>query len=128
MNYDSSIWEGESNYTEWGLNFSPQEGVIIKNYLQALSFKACQIGVVGPSGYFPSAEEIVKLGDVRYQLTTSENEQLEVRISHYIEDQSLTGYNYDRYGLPVLEIIATPSEWDKCKKLGENVLATLHVP
>lgn len=128
MNYDPSIWEDKSNYTEWGLNFSPQVGVIIKNYLQALQFKVCQIGVIGPSGYFPSAEEIVQLGNIRYQLTTSENEQFGVRIGHYIEDQSLSGYNYDRYGLPVLEIIATPSEWDECKKLGENVLSTLHVP
>ena len=127
MNYDPSVWEDKSNYAEWGLNFSTQAGIIVKNYLQSLS-KVCQIGVIGPSGYFPLAEEIVQLGDVRYQLTTSDNEQFEVRTGHYIEDQSLIGYNYDRYGFPVLEIIAPPSEWDECKKLGENVLATLHVP
>lgn len=128
MNYDPLIWEDKSNYGEWGLNLSTRTGVIIKNYLQALHFKECQIGVIGPSGYFPSPDEVVHVGNVRYQLTISEDEQFGVRVGHYIEDQSLTKYDYNRYGLPVLQILATPSGWNECKTMGETVLFTLHVP
>jgi len=125
MNYDASIWEDRSNYTEWGANLNPVPGALIQNYLQAVQFKSCQIGVIGPSGYFPPTEEVVELGDVRYQLSTSENQERGVRIAHYIEDHSLTRYNYDQYGLPVLEIAANPAEWNECKTLGEGVLSTL---
>jgi hypothetical protein len=128
MNYDPSIWGDRSNYQDWGLNFNPRAGVIIKNYLQALQFEECHIGVVGPSGYFPVADEIVLLGKVRYQLTTSESPQSATKTGHYIEDQFLTNYDYDRYGLPVLEIGAALSKWDQCKKMGENILSTLRVP
>jgi hypothetical protein len=128
MNYDPSIWVDKSNYTEWGENQKPIEGIIIENYLQALNLKLCQIGMVGPSGFFPSPEKIIRLGNVRFQFSTLENNEFGVKIGHYIEDQSLANYNYDRYGLPVMQITAKPSEWEECRALGEEVLATLYVP
>lgn len=124
MNYDPSIWEDKSNYAEWGKDLSPVPGTIIDNHLQALELQRCQIGVIGPSGNFPTPDEIISLGNVKYQLTISEDNDLGVKRAHYIEDQSLISYNYD-HGLPVMEIVSNTSEWDECKMLGEEVLATL---
>ena len=87
----------------------------------------CQLEEVGPSGNFPIPDEILQLGDIRYQVTVSDKTPPGLITALYIEDQSLNGYDYS-LGVAVVMLQAKPSEWDECKTLGEMVLSTLHVP
>jgi len=118
MNYDTYLWKDESRYTD---------PVYMANYIRAQSIETCTLGVQGPSGFYPTPEEIVHLGDVKYQIVTEENLLPGSVIAYYFEANSLSGYNYE-IGLPVLVIQANQSEWNECKTLAENVLSTLHAP
>ena len=115
LEYDPSLWKDESQYT------NPDKRV---NYLQAKELGTCTLAEGGGSGFFPTPDQIVDLGGVRYQVTMLQDTPPDRTVGHYIEDQTLTGYRY-QLGLPVLEISARPSEWDQCKLLAEKVLATL---
>lgn len=111
MDYDTSVWK-----------------MVKVNFLQALSFETCQLGEIGPSGNFPIPDEIIQLGNVRYQVTVSDKTPPGLMTALYIEDRSLKdGYNYD-LGVAVVMLQAKPSEWNECKTLGEMVLSTLRVP
>jgi hypothetical protein len=127
INYDPSIWVDKSNYTEWGENRQPSEGVVIENYLQAKGLTSCRIGVQGPTGFQQVTPEYIRLGDIRYEVITFTNSSNGFVGSYYIEDRSLGEYNYAP-GLPILGVAAIPSEWKECKTLAEKVLSTLHVP
>ncbi len=120
MNYDTSVWKDESHYTD--PNF-------MVNYLQARSLKMCRITIQGPSGLYPNPpDEFVYLGNVKYQVTTLKDSPSGLMTTIYIEDQSLSGYDYVLKGLPVPVVQASPTEWKECKNLAEKVLSTLHSP
>ncbi len=110
MNYDTSKWKR-----------------VDVGFLQSLVLEKCQLEEVGPSGNFPIPDEILQLGDIRYQVTVSDKTPPGLITALYIEDQSLNGYDYS-LGVAVVMLQAKPSEWDECKTLGEMVLSTLHVP
>ena len=97
------------------------------NFVQVLSLEICQLGEIGPSDNFPTPDEILQLGNIRYQVTVSDNTPPGLITARYIEDQSLNGFDYSS-GVAVLLLQAKPSEWNECKTLGERVLSTLHVP
>jgi hypothetical protein len=119
LNYDSSIWSDESEYTNTNR---------MVNYLQARSLETCHIGPQGASGNFPSPDEIVFLGNIRYQVTTFKDLPPGSTTSYYINTNSLAEYNYEGIGAIVLTISASPVEWDACKILAEKILATLQFP
>jgi hypothetical protein len=110
MNYDTSLWKS-----------------VTIGSLQALVLNECQLVEIGPSGNFPPDTEPVRLGDVEYLFSFSEISTPGMTSGLYIENQSVDGYDYD-LGLPVLMILASQSEWDQCRTLGEAVLSTLRVP
>ncbi len=110
MNYDTVIWK-----------------MMDVNFIQVLKLETCQLGEIGPSGNFPTPDEILQLGDVRYQVTVSDKTPPGLITARYIEDQSIKDYDYN-LGVAVVMLQAKPSEWDKCKTLGEMVLSTLHIP
>lgn len=118
MSYDSSVWIDESRYTDYKF---------MVNYLQASNLKTCQIGMVGPSGNFPADAKPVWVGTVEYFYSPFEDSPPGLTGALYIENQSISNFDYT-YGLPVLMITASKSEWDRCKTLGEAVLSTLRVP
>ena len=124
MNYDPMVWKDESHYESQRL----MPVYFISNYLQSLNLESCVIGPQGPIGDFPLTPETVQLGRVRYHVVTFTTEMPEDSVNaYYIEDQSLPDFNYEN-GTAVLSVRANPSEWDRCKALAEEVLATLHAP
>jgi hypothetical protein len=129
MRYDPLLWIDKSNYMEWGENQQPVAGVIIENYIQAQELETCIIGVQGPTDFngTPPVFVPVRLGDIRYSVIFWGETQQGDMSAWYIEDQSLHGYDYAP-GLPILGVYANLSEWEECKALAEEVLATLHVP
>ena len=129
MDYDPSKWVDKSNYAEWGENQNPVEGIIIENYLQAQQLNTCVVGVQGPTDFNATPPVLVpiQLGEVRYSYLFWGQTQQSDTSAWYIEDQSLDDYDYVP-GLAIGGVYANPSEWDKCKVLAEEVLATLHVP
>jgi len=110
INYDASEWR-----------------LVSKGSLQALSLETCQLVEIGPSGNFPPDTIPIRLGNIEYLFSFSEISTPGMTAGLYIENQSVDGYDYD-LGLPVLMILASQSEWDQCKTLGEAVLSTLRIP
>ena len=121
MNYDPSVWKDESQYSDT-LSMSTY---FITNYLQALQLDSCKIRQQGPMGDIPAAPQVIQLGTVRYEVVTLRNSPDSVLV-YYIENQSLTELNYD-HGTAVLAVEASQAEWVECRKIAEEVLATLHV-
>lgn len=121
MKYDSSQWDDKSEYLD--------KSVII-NYLQAKELPTCRLGIQGPTGFYGEHEtEDIILGNVHYTiLFLPDSFSSDYAFLFYLEGKSISGYDYELYGLPVFGIGSTLSEWEECKKLGEEVLSTLHVP
>jgi hypothetical protein len=118
MNYDPSAWEDKSHYTDLS---------VMVNYLEDRKLTTCILGVVGPSGNFPTPSEIIYLGKARYQVTIYEH-QIDGKIyALYLQDKLLSGYDHG-IGAPVLGVAASPSEWLACKRAAEKILSTLHSP
>ena len=121
LEYDTSEWIDESRY---------EDTRFMGNYLQTKKMEtSCIVGVQGPTDFngTPPVFVPVKLGDVSYSVIFWENTQPGYKTAWYIEDQSLTGYDYSP-GLPILFVQASLSDWDQCKALAEKVLSTLRVP
>jgi hypothetical protein len=119
MNYDPSVWEDKSHYTT--------PNVMGNNYLENRKLTTCTLGVIGPSGNFPTPSEIIYLGKARYQVTIYEH-QIDGKIyALYLQDKPLSGYDHG-IGAQVLGVTASPSEWLACKKAAEKILSTLHAP
>jgi hypothetical protein len=124
LNYDPPLWRDESHYEAQRL--MPVH--FVANYLQSLDLDSCTIGPQGPLGDISLTPETFQLGPVRYQVVTFTSDGPEDSMNaYYIEDQSLPDFNYEN-GTAVLLVRAAPSEWDRCRALAEQVLATLHVP
>ena len=119
MDYDPARWQDESDY-------SPTEQLV--NHLQSKAASTCQIGIVpGPSGFFPTPDEIIRLGSVEYQVTRLVDLAVSNEVISYIENESLSGFDYDLNGLPVIFLSASASEMTDCRRHAEIVLATLRV-
>jgi hypothetical protein len=118
MHYDPTSWIDRSQYTDLKTRV---------NFLDAVGLETCILGVQGPSGFFPSPDEIYTLGNVRYQFSMFEDQPAGSITAYYIEDESLAGYDYN-IGLPVLSIRASPSEFQDCRIRAEEVLSTLQAP
>ncbi|MFZ5882621.1 MAG: TolB family protein [Chloroflexota bacterium] len=120
VNYDPSEWKDESRYAD---NKS------MTNFLQSRRLSTCTIGVQGPTDFNGPQPQFIPalLGDIRYSMIFWGETTPSVISAWYIEDQSLTDYNYAA-GLPIFAVQASVSEWDACKALAEKVLSTLRVP
>jgi hypothetical protein len=116
MNYDPSAWEDKSHYTDLS---------VIVNHLENRNLTTCKLGVIGPSGNFPTPSEIIYLGKARYQVTIYEHQTPGKITALYVEDKPLPGYDHG-IGTPVLMIEASLSEWSDCKKVTEKILSTIH--
>ncbi|HXQ37219.1 MAG TPA: hypothetical protein VN843_24630, partial [Anaerolineales bacterium] len=114
-------WNDESRY---------EDTQYMGNYLQARKLQTtCMLGVQGPTDFngTPPVFVPVQLGDVSYSVIFWGNTQQGDISAWYIEDQSLTGYDYSP-GSPILVLQASSDDWDRCKALAEKVLSTLRVP
>jgi len=119
MEYDPSLWEDKSEYTnpDWMIN-----------YLRSRSLEKCLIGVQGPTDFNDPIEFTdIQLGSISYSMTKFENSDLGEVGAMYIEKQSLVGYDYAP-GLPIPTIASSLTEWEVRKLLAEEVLATLRSP
>lgn len=119
MTYDPLLWEDRSEYTnpDWMIN-----------YLQSRTLPTCKIGVQGPTDFNGQMVFVdVQLGKLKFSVTFSENTESAEISGMYIEQQSIPNYDYSP-GLPIPAIIAGRNEWKDCKKIAEEVLATLQVP
>jgi|GEM_PF-2209481 hypothetical protein len=121
LDYDYSVWEDESKYDDRN---------IIVNYLQVKEFTTCILWIQGPTGFYDVNEsEDILLQNINYtKLTLPESFTPDFSSLYYLAKNSFSGYNGELYGWPVFGIGSIPSEWEKCKKLGEEVLSTLRVP
>lgn len=120
ISYDPFQWEDKSKYFD-------KNSVL--NYLKAKELSACTIGIQDPAGYYEPYESAkVTLGNINYTIIYPDSVSSDYVLFLYLEDESLSGYRYDLYGLPVFGISSNSFEWEECKKLGEEVLATLRVP
>ncbi len=120
LNYDPSAWEDASKYTD---------GNVMLNFLQARPLQTCTLGPEGPNGDWPSQSEVVQLGKISYQFSFQDNGHGDIVSLYLLEgsSDSLPGYN-GQPGLPKFNVVASQAEWEQCKALAEQVLATLHVP
>lgn len=119
MNYDPTIWVDLSEYTN-------KERMV--NYLQSTLWETCKIGVQGPTVFNIPYEFLkVTLGKIRYIVVTIQEPNRGITSARYIEDQSLTGYDYGP-GLPIPVVSAQTDEWITCKEQAEIILSTLHSP
>jgi len=121
LEYDTSEWIDESRY---------EDTRFMGNYLQTRKLEtSCVLGVQGPTDFngTPPAFVPIQLGDIRYSVIFWDDTQPGDKSAWYIEDQSLTGYDYVP-GLPILVVQASSSDWDRCKALAEKVLSTMQVP
>ncbi len=121
LQYDTSEWKDESRYTDTRF---------LGNYLLASKLQTtCILGVQGPTDFngTPPVFVPMQLGAVSYSVIFWGDTQQGDISAWYIENQSLTGYDYSP-GLPILVIQASLSEWERCKALAEKVLSTLRVP
>ena len=121
MEYDTSEWIDESRY---------EDTRFMANYLQTRKLEtSCILGVQGPTDFngTPPVFVPMQLGDIRYSAIFWGDTQQGDISAWYIEDKSLTGYDYSP-GLPILVVQASSSDWDRCKVLAEKVLSTLRVP
>lgn len=116
FDYDPSVWEDQSNFTDTST---------IVNSLQARDLPTCSLGPQGPSGNYPPADEIVKLGNIQYEFSSGVSEVTGKVIALYILNSEIKGDNPEN-GLTKINVIASPTEWEQCKLLAEDVLSTLH--
>jgi hypothetical protein len=120
LEYDTSEWKDESRY---------EDTAFMVNFLLAKPLSTCRIGVQGPTDFngTPPVFVPVQLGNVSYSVIFWGESHHRDMSAWYIEDQSLTGYDYSP-GLPILVVQADAFEWEECKALAEKVLATLRAP
>ncbi|HCR70105.1 MAG TPA: hypothetical protein DIW23_01565 [Anaerolineae bacterium] len=120
MNYEPSKWEDKSKYFD---------NTSVLNYLQTKELSSCKIGIQDPAGYYePYESETVTLGNIDYTIIYPDSTSSDYVLFLYLDAESFSGYRYDLYGLPVFGISSNSSEWEECKKLGEEVLSTLRIP
>ncbi|HLO18199.1 MAG TPA: hypothetical protein VK206_25430 [Anaerolineales bacterium] len=106
MQYDPSIWE-------------------IKNGLQARQLTSCSINEQGPMDFNgPHTSGFVQLGDIRYEVLSFSDSSSDYVSRIFLADQA----HATEAGLPVFWVSAKSDEWNKCRTLAEQVLATLHFP
>ena len=121
MEYETSEWKDKSRY---------EDTRVIGNYLQTRKLEtSCILGVQGPTDFngTPPVFVPIQLGEISYSMIFWGDTQPGDKSAWYIENQSLTGYDYSP-GLPILVVQASSSEWERCKALAEKVLSTLRVP
>lgn len=120
MNYDPSMWKDESQYIDRS---------VMVNYLQAKNLTTCTIGVQGPTDFNdPLSSEIILLDGINFSILSFSETSSDFVNRAYLADQSLVGFDYANYGLPVFWISAKSTEWNECQEFAEEVLATLHSP
>jgi hypothetical protein len=119
MDFDLDLWLDESEYAQ--TEFS-------RNQLRSKVLSTCLIGIGGSSGFYPPADDLVRLGSVDYEVSSFEDEVPGEVVAYYFEEESLAEFDYDREGLPAIQLRAMQSEWMECRRLAEPVLATLRVP
>lgn len=106
MNYDPLKWEN-------------------KNGLHAKNLTSCMINEGGPTDFNGlHSTEVMGLGKINYTVLTFPDSAPDVVSWVYLADEA----HATEYGLPVFWVSAKSNEWDKCKVLAEEVLATLHFP
>ncbi len=118
MDYDPEQWTDQSEYTNVQ---------VLQNYLQSTNLTSCRLFAVGPSGFYPTPDEVITLGAIRYEIYTSVETPPELVTRSFFENKTLTGFDYD-LGIPVLALQAVPDEWDQCLSSAADVLASLHIP
>ena len=120
MNYDPSVWKDESQYIDRS---------VMVNYLQAKKLTTCTIGVQGPTDFNgPHSSETMLLGGINFSVLSFPTISTDFVSRAYLADQSLVGFDYASYGLPVFWISANPTEWHECQEYAKEVLSTLHFP
>jgi hypothetical protein len=120
LDYDPSQWLDRSDYRK-----NPP---MLKNGLDSLQLPSCGLGILSHSGFFPAPDETVVLGDGRY-LVASFSDLVPGEIStFYFEDEALPNFDYEKYGIPVLQVNALESEWKECRRLAEELIETIHAP
>ncbi|MCL4560963.1 MAG: hypothetical protein M1281_10150 [Chloroflexi bacterium] len=116
MEYDPNLWLDKSE---------PDNPSMYVNFLQFKKLASCTIGVSLPSGMNPMPFETVRLGDVVYDVYTFPHADTGTITNVYYANHAVPGADYS-IGIPMPMIESNLSEWDECKALGEQVLATLH--
>lgn len=116
LTYNPAVWQDHSEYA------NPQQLV---NYLQARSLPSCQVSTLGHSGWYPDDLQPLQLGQVKYQAGQVSEADGAIYWA-YFEDQSLAGFDYTN-GLVILMAKSDRKDWDTCRPLVEELLATLHV-
>jgi hypothetical protein len=120
LDYDPSLWVDQSDY-----NPNPP---MLKNSLQSRTRTSCGLWILAHSGFSPIPDETVVLGNGRY-LVASFDDMVPGEIhAFYFEDEAIPNFEYEKYGIPVLQLGAVESEWQDCRRLGEELIATIHLP
>lgn len=116
MEYDPEAWMDKSE---------PGNKQAYVNFLQSKELGSCTIGVNLPSGWGDYPHETVQLGHVNYTVYTfGDSPSSPGQITAIYFANQLVGADY-RIGIPMPMISASNAEWNRCKMLGEVVLATL---
>jgi len=120
LKYDPSLWIDQTNYDD----------PIYTGYgLQSTSLATCTIGIQGPTDLndpnaFTSTK--VNLGTIHFNMIRFKqpaDNGMETAW-YWVEDESVPGFSFAN-GTPVLVMQASATQWAQCKKLVEDVFATL---
>ncbi|MEN6571709.1 MAG: hypothetical protein ABFD24_07700 [Anaerolineaceae bacterium] len=120
LKYDPSLWIDRTNYND----------PIDSGYgLQSTRLRSCRIGVQGPTDINdPNAYTSTKvnLGTIHFNLIRFKQPAGNGMDTawYWVEDQSIPGFSFAS-GTPILVMQASADEWTQCKKLVEDVFATL---
>lgn len=116
LEYDPTAWSDASEYNN---------PLMMVNFLQHRALQSCSIGVMGPSGFYPSPMQPQTVGEIEYDTFRQEGVQSgQTNIYYFALDASLTEI-HNTAGIPILVVQAYPAEIDLCQADAEIVLATL---
>jgi hypothetical protein len=116
LDYSPDEWKDETDYTNQK---------IIKNSLQSVKLKSCQINAAGPFGINQTYPTFVgKTDQLEYVVWPSADKDVKsgLYFINHFKDQPVY-----MPVVPMFFITASPNEWKTCQKAGEKVINTLHL-
>lgn len=116
VEYDPVVWRDASEYNN---------ALMMVNYLQHRALPGCSIGVMGPSGFYPSPMQRQRLDKIEYEIFRQESVQSGQTNIYYFASGASLAEIHKNVGIPVLIVQAFPEEIDQCEADAEIVLVTL---
>lgn len=116
LEYATDLWIDRSEYD------NPR---MMVNILQHRELKRCEIGTMGPSGFWPEITIDMKLGSVNYQVQLDQKTEAGEWISYYFAISAPAGIIDNDTGTAHFYVKSSPAEAKQCRPAAEAVFGTL---